>query len=201
MNIRIIKVVALLTIVLLFVFLGNEYLSAKELSKMCNDKIAVSLINNEDIKLVQNCSVNKFLTNKGKVYNFIEIAYGKGEDCPSGCIYNYKTYLTNDVGVIIHKTDSYLKAPDLSLGSNNKLCKYVATSRLGSLLESDPDHIARTLINVDGNYRWKLDLKDFSGHPPGKFNESKKCHRTGTVTTNLDGNDLRLDGEPKFRIE
>jgi hypothetical protein len=156
----------------------------------CDNAQVQTLAKKDNLPTLKRCLIYTFETDTNEKITQVEIRFLTG----------INFYFLKDSGEIIEVVNNPYREPDFSLGTSDKACSYIWTNDLGAMATDTPDRFKRSMIKENGQYRWRFELTNFSGQSATDPNPPK-CLRTGTLTTNLAVEDVKIIGTPEVQIK
>ena len=161
----------------------------------CSDPVVKTVIENQNLSPIKSCYMESHIVD-GEVFSFVDIFYGEGQDCPSGCIYKRWTGVTKGHGgnTIVSFNDrrsplldnSYLYSADLP-----RACWY--SHSLEGDIRGGSSGIERNLIkNKKGELKWEYLFNQYLVKEILFTTEGWSCELGGRVTIDLDGSNPEI---------
>jgi len=180
-----------------------------KVSYTCKNSLAQKYISGGNLFPLVGCRIEEFTIEGQKIY-LIQITYGKGEDCPSGCIYQGRTILVKEGGEEISGfTPDALRASNLlPVDMYGLSCNYVWADDWPRILDKDPKHIIRTIVPTQNGYKWLFKFNGFNGGGPNTLWSSPSTYakhmciiKSGFVVTDINGkNPVTKDIAVKYKM-
>lgn len=147
---------------------------------------------------VHSCTDTTYPSSNGTDVHYVEISYGQGEDCPSGCVYDTYSAVVTEEGQLyptnrIEPTDVERYLSISCVDQNNLSCYYDPIYQYDGRDEKflfEEGYNTSALLDEQGVY-WQFDFSDVNGF-------SGDCRKSCRVDGRLQ---LRRDNESMIKVE